>query len=105
MSLCLLSRGLQNFSLSKFGYCFRLTKVMNALLLDSILLQSPSSTSQPGRQESLLGRGSSLPVSVAEQSTTQSATRLLACKGALANGRASASEHTLIDDTCMYHTR
>ena len=91
MSLCLLSRGLQNIRLFNFGYCFRLTKVMNALRLDSVLLQSPSSTSQQRQQESLRRRGSLPPLSGAEHSTNQSAAWRLACKGLLANRLASSS--------------
>jgi len=52
MSLCLLSRRLQDFGLSSFGSCFRISKAMIALLFDSVLLQSARSASQPGQQKS-----------------------------------------------------
>ncbi len=76
MSLCLLSRRLQNFGLSNFGYGFRLSKAMIALLFDLGLLQSASSTSQPREQKDLCRQ---LPPTLhlpAKHSITQAAASL-----------------------------
>jgi hypothetical protein len=56
MSLCLLSRRVQESASSNFRPCFRLSKLMIALLFDSVLLQSTCSTSQPRQQKSVLGQ-------------------------------------------------
>jgi hypothetical protein len=71
MSLCLLSRGLQNCRLSKCGFCFHLSKVMIALLFDSALLQSIRSTSQPKQQKTPWRQLPSSPGLAAEHSNCQ----------------------------------
>jgi hypothetical protein len=55
-SLCLLSRRPQNSCLSICDSCFRPSKAMIALLLGSVWLQSPCSTSQPRQRKSLWRR-------------------------------------------------
>jgi hypothetical protein len=74
MSLCLLSRGLQNCGLSKRGSCFQLSKAMIALLFDSALLRSTCSTSQPQQQKSLWRQLPPSPDPLAERSIPQAAT-------------------------------
>jgi len=76
MSLCLLSRGLQNFGLSSFGYGFRISKAMIALLFDLALLQSASSTSQPRLQKSPCRQLLPTPHLIAKHSITQPAASL-----------------------------
>jgi hypothetical protein len=74
MSLCLLSRGLQNCGLSKRGSCFQLSKAMIALLFDSALLRSTCSTSQPQQQKSLWRQLPPSPDPLAGRSIPQAAT-------------------------------
>lgn len=74
MPPCLLSRRLQNLSLSNFEHCFRLSKAMIALLFDTVLLQSTCSTSQPSQQKSLRRLLSQPLCRVAGHTSTQAAT-------------------------------
>src|SRR5579864_871926 len=69
-TLCLLSRGLQNFGLYSFGNCMRRSKALNALFFGLGSLQEPFSTSQPRQQESSYRRVSRLPLSVARYAIT-----------------------------------
>lgn len=73
MSLCLLSRGLQNFVLSIFGCCLRPSKAMIALLFDSALLQSTNSTSQPRWKKGLCRKLPSTPHLAGKNSIPQAA--------------------------------
>jgi hypothetical protein len=86
MSLCLLSRGLQNFVLSIFGFCFRPSKAMIALLFDSGLLQSTSSTPQPRQQKGLCRKLSSTPWLIPKHSISQVAASLYEIKDLLIAG-------------------
>jgi hypothetical protein len=76
MSLCLLSRRLQNLGLSTVGYCFQLSKAMIALLFDSARFQSTSSTSQPRQQKGLCRQLPPTLHLVGEHSITQGAASL-----------------------------
>ncbi len=71
MSLCLLSRRLQNSCLSKCDSCFRPSKAMITLLFGSVWLQSTCSTSQPRQQKILWRRLSPSFNPVPEHSITQ----------------------------------